>query len=175
MPNSRMADAWKTSLQRRSCGIIRIAALWALCRYRHNIHFTSPKGRCDRELGKRFGDHAYAREELVAELGAAFLCADLGITLEPRADHAAYIASWLTCLKGDKRAIFNAASLAQKAVDWLFRHARRGVKECRLTRANIADARRLRAVRISPRKSSGHAGADFGTTSQKLPSSNTRS
>jgi hypothetical protein len=54
-------------------------------------------------------------EELVAEIGAAFLCADLGITLETRDDHAAYIASWLQVLKDDKRAIFTAASHAQKA------------------------------------------------------------
>lgn len=83
------------------------------------IHWTSPKHRCDRDIGKRFGDNAYAREELVAEVGAAFLCADLGIALEPRPDHAAYLASWLTVLKSDKRAIFAAAALAQKAVDWL--------------------------------------------------------
>jgi antirestriction protein ArdC len=83
------------------------------------VHWTSPKHRCDRNLGKRFGDKAYAREELVAEIGAAFLCADLGITLEPRLDHAAYIAAWLAALKADKRAIFSAAALAQKAVDWL--------------------------------------------------------
>jgi antirestriction protein ArdC len=83
------------------------------------VHWTSPKHRCDRDLGKRFGDKAYAREELVAEIGAAFLCADLGITLEPRLDHAAYIAAWLAVLKADKRAIFSAAALAQKAVDWL--------------------------------------------------------
>ncbi len=83
------------------------------------VHWTSPKHRCDRDLGKRFGDNAYAREELVAEIGAAFLCVDLGITLEPRPDHAAYIASWLDILKADKRAIFGVAALAQKAVDWL--------------------------------------------------------
>jgi antirestriction protein ArdC len=83
------------------------------------IHWTAPAHRCNRELGKRFGDNAYAREELVAELGAAFLCADLGITPEPRADHAAYVGSWLTVLRNDKRAIVSAASLAQKAVDWL--------------------------------------------------------
>jgi len=59
------------------------------------IHYTSPSHRCDRDFGKRFADHAYAREELVAEIGAAFLCADLGITLEPRPDHAAYVATWL--------------------------------------------------------------------------------
>jgi antirestriction protein ArdC len=84
------------------------------------IHYTSPSHRCGRDFGKRFADHAYAREELVAEIGAAFLCADLGITLETRPDHAAYVASWLTVLKSDKRAIFSAAALAQKAANWLF-------------------------------------------------------
>ena len=83
------------------------------------IHWTSPRHRCDRDLGKRFGDSTYAREELVAEIGAAFLCADLGIALEPRPDHACYLASWLAVLKSDKRAIFTAAAQAQKAVDWL--------------------------------------------------------
>ena len=83
------------------------------------VHWTSPKHRCDRDLGRRFGDNAYAREELVAEIGAAFLCADLGVALDPRPDHAAYLASWLAVLKSDRRAIFTAAALAQKAVDWL--------------------------------------------------------
>jgi antirestriction protein ArdC len=58
-------------------------------------------------------------EELVAELGAAFLAADLGLEAAPREDHAAYIGSWLKVLKGDKRAIFTAASHAQRAVDFL--------------------------------------------------------
>jgi hypothetical protein len=58
-------------------------------------------------------------EELVAEMGAAFLCADLGLTLEIRDDHAAYIASWLKVLKNDKRAVFTAASHAQRAADHL--------------------------------------------------------
>jgi antirestriction protein ArdC len=58
-------------------------------------------------------------EELVEEIGTAFLCADLGITPETRDDHAAYIASWLQVLKNDKRAIFTAASYAQKAADYL--------------------------------------------------------
>jgi antirestriction protein ArdC len=55
----------------------------------------------------------------VAELGAAFLCADLGVTLTPRADHAAYIDNWLKVLKADKKAIFTAASAAAKATDYL--------------------------------------------------------
>ena len=61
----------------------------------------------------------YAREELVAELGAAFLCADLGITPEIRDDHAAYLGHWLNVLKEDKRAIFSAAAHAQRAADFL--------------------------------------------------------
>lgn len=90
------------------------------------IHWTAPAQRCDRELGKRFGDQTYAREELIAELGAAFLCADLGITPEPRADHAAYLASWLKILRDDKRAVVSAASFAQKATDWLHLATRAG-------------------------------------------------
>lgn len=83
-------------------------------------HWTKHKGRLDRDLGgKRWGDAGYAAEELVAELGAAFLCADLGITPEVREDHAAYIGNWLTVLKGDKRAIFTAAAHAQRAADFL--------------------------------------------------------
>ena len=88
-------------------------------------HWTRHPSRLNRDFGRqRFGDAGYAMEELVAEIGAAFLCADLGITPETREDHAAYIASWLTVLKQDKRAIFTAAGKAQQAVDWL--HARQG-------------------------------------------------
>jgi len=83
------------------------------------VHWTSHETRCARELGKRFGDQAYAMEELVAELGAAFLCADLSISLDPRPDHAQYLASWLNVLKEDSRAIFTAASKASAASDYL--------------------------------------------------------
>lgn len=82
-------------------------------------HWTGPLKRCDRQFGKRFGDDAYAAEELVAELGSAFLCAELGITATPRPDHAAYIDHWLRIMKGDKKAIFTAASKANQAVDFL--------------------------------------------------------
>ena len=61
----------------------------------------------------------YAREELIAELGAAFLCADLGVNLTPRPDHADYIGHWLQVLRNDKRAIFHAAAVAQNATDFL--------------------------------------------------------
>jgi antirestriction protein ArdC len=81
---------------------------------------ASATARLNRDLGrKRYGDAGYAMEELVAEIGAAFLCADLGITPETREDHAAYVQSWLTVLKNEKRAIFTAASHAQKAADFL--------------------------------------------------------
>ncbi|MBT9293097.1 ArdC family protein [Prosthecodimorpha staleyi] len=83
------------------------------------VHWTGPKSRCDRDLAGRFRSEAYAMEELVAELGAAFLSADLGITAEPRADHAQYLAHWLTVLKADKKAIFTAASAASRAVQFL--------------------------------------------------------
>lgn len=84
------------------------------------IHATSHKSRLDRSFNaKRFGDNGYAREELVAELGAAFLSADLGITPEVREDHAAYLAHWLKALKEDSRAIFSAAAHAQRAADFL--------------------------------------------------------
>jgi antirestriction protein ArdC len=83
-------------------------------------HWTGHRSRLGRQFGReRFGDETYAMEELVAEMGAAFLCADLGLTLEPRHDHAAYIASWLKVLRNDKRAVFTAASHAQRAADFV--------------------------------------------------------
>jgi len=88
-----------------------------------HTHWTAPTARCDRQLGKRFGDNAYAAEELIAELGAAFTCAHLGLSTEPREDHAQYLASWLRVLKADSKAIFTAASKAQHATDWLIARA----------------------------------------------------
>lgn len=83
-------------------------------------HWTKHPSRLDREFGrKKWGDEGYAMEELVAELGAAFVCADLALSPEVREDHASYIASWLKVLKDDKRAVFAAASHAQKAADYL--------------------------------------------------------
>ena len=83
-------------------------------------HWTRHEKRLQRDFGRqKFGDEGYAREELVAELGAAFLCADLGITPEIRDDHAAYLGHWLKVLKEDKRAIFSAAAHAQRAADYL--------------------------------------------------------
>jgi len=93
-------------------------------------HWTRHPSRLDRDLGrKRWGDEGYAMEELVAELGSAFLAADLELTPEAREDHAAYIGSWLKVLKNDKRAIFAAAAHAQRAVDYLHGLQDSGQKE----------------------------------------------
>jgi antirestriction protein ArdC len=80
-------------------------------------HWTGHPSRLARDFSGRFGSEAYAREELVAELGSAFLCASLGIV--PTVRHADYIGNWLTILKNDKRAIVSAASHASKASDFL--------------------------------------------------------
>lgn len=81
-------------------------------------HWTSDKNRCNRDISKgRFGNPDYAFEELVAELGAAFLCGNHGIKGDLR--HAGYIESWLKCLKNDPKAIFKASGLAQSAADYI--------------------------------------------------------
>jgi antirestriction protein ArdC len=81
-------------------------------------HWTSDKKRCDRDISKgRFGNPDYAFEELVAELGAAFLCSTHGIAGDLR--HAGYIGSWLKALKNDNKAIFKASGLAQSAADYV--------------------------------------------------------
>jgi antirestriction protein ArdC len=83
-------------------------------------HWTKHPNRLDRDFGrKQYGDEGYAKEELTAELGACFLAADLGFEPQPEEYHAAYIQSWLQVLKDDKRFIFQAASYAQKAVEYL--------------------------------------------------------
>lgn len=86
-------------------------------------HWTSAKTRCDRQLGKRFGDRAYCAEELIAELGAAFLLGNLGLTTEPREDHAHYLAAYLKMLREDKKAIFAVAGKAQQACDYLLNNS----------------------------------------------------
>ena len=79
------------------------------------VHWTGAETRLNRTFGKRFADNAYAFEELVAEMGAAFLCQDYRIQGELR--HAGYIEHWLKVLREDSKAIFKAAALAQKAAD----------------------------------------------------------
>jgi antirestriction protein ArdC len=83
-------------------------------------HWTKHPSRLDRDCGRKsWGDAGYAAEELVAELGSAFLCADIELHQEPREDNAAYIATWLEVLKNDNRAIFTAAAHAQRAAAYL--------------------------------------------------------
>lgn len=83
-------------------------------------HWTGHPKRLSRTFNsKAWGDEGYAKEELVAELGACFLAADLGFEPVTREEHAAYIQNWLKVLKGDKRFIFHAAALAQRAVEYV--------------------------------------------------------
>ncbi|WP_409562658.1 ArdC family protein [Hyphomicrobium sp. MC8b] len=98
----------------------RDAPSYYAVRAHETIHWTRHKSRLDRSFGReKWGDEGYAREELVAELGSAFICADLDLTPEIRDDHAAYIASWIKVLQNDKRAVFQAAAHAQRAADYL--------------------------------------------------------
>jgi antirestriction protein ArdC len=96
--------------------------------YAHEAaHATGAKHRLDRDFGARFSRDALAMEEIVAELTAALVVATLSIAHHPRADHAAYVASWLKVLKNDNRAIFTAASKAQAAADWM--HAQQSLPD----------------------------------------------
>ena len=94
-------------------------ASYIATRLHEAAHATGAAHRLDRGLVGRFGTAAYAAEECIAELTASFVLADLGIAHHPRPDHAAYLASWVEVLKNDSRAIFNAASQAQRAADWM--------------------------------------------------------
>lgn len=89
-------------------------------------HWTGAKHRLDRVKGVRHGDAKYAFEELVAEIGAAFICARLGVAGDHFESHAAYVASWLQALKNDKKMIFKAAALAQSAADMVLENAGAG-------------------------------------------------
>jgi antirestriction protein ArdC len=84
-----------------------------------HAHWTGHPRRLNRGLGTKFGSDAYAAEELVAELSAAFTCCRLGISTTPRPDHAAYLDSWLRVLRSDASALFTIASKAQAATDFL--------------------------------------------------------
>lgn len=92
---------------------------WYSVELHEEVHASGHAKRLARDLTGRFGSEAYAAEELIAELGAGFLCAELGISSTLRADHACYIANWLKVLKDDKKAIFFAAARASEAVKYL--------------------------------------------------------
>jgi antirestriction protein ArdC len=82
-------------------------------------HGTGHKSRLDRNLTGFFGTADYAFEELIAELGASFIAADLGIEATPREDHAQYLAGWIKCLKDNNKAIFRAAAFAEAAATFV--------------------------------------------------------
>lgn len=102
-----------------------------------NGHASGAKHRLDRDLSGRFGSAAYAAEECCVEILSGLVLADLGIAHHPRADHAAYIASWIEVLKDDPRAIFTAASKAQQAADWM--HAQQPVSAERQPSSTVPD------------------------------------
>ena len=88
-----------------------------------SVHWTRHESRLDRRFRSKSAQDSYAKEELVAEIGSAFLAAELGFTPCVREDHANYIGAWLRVLGSDPRAIFTAASQASKAVNWIHKHA----------------------------------------------------
>jgi len=101
------------------------AASFYSCLYHESAHAVGHPSRLDRNLTGRFGSANYAMDEVLCELTSSFVLADLGIAHRPRAEHAAYISSWLNALKSDPRAIFTAAGKAQQAADWM--HAQQPV------------------------------------------------
>ena len=116
----------------RACYVANIDQIWlprfeqfrdALSYYsvlaHETVHWSGAKHRLDRDLEGRFGSESYAMEELIAELGSAFIAGHLGLSVEPRLDHAAYVASWLRVLRDDPKAILTASSKAQEAFDYL--------------------------------------------------------
>ena len=119
-------------------------------------HWSGAKPRLDRQLGNRFGTHAHAAEEIIAEMTAAFVCAELGLASEPRADHAQYISHYLTLLRDDSRAIFTAAAAASKAAAYLFSFSKSVDTPCPAT------------PRTSTEPSTSCAGRTTATTSSRL-------
>jgi antirestriction protein ArdC len=98
------------------------AAAYYATRAHETVHSTGHPTRLARTFGDRFGDRAYAAEELVAELGAAMWCAQAGVSATTRPDHAAYLAHWLDILRDDPRSLITVASKAQAAVDYIDAH-----------------------------------------------------
>ena len=101
-------------------GVLRDAESYYSTLAHEMTHWTKHPSRLARDLGrKQWGDEGYAQEELVAELGAAFLCADSGTGDRAARGEPSYIANWLDVLKNDTRFIFKAAAHAQRAADYL--------------------------------------------------------
>ncbi|HEV7761476.1 MAG TPA: zincin-like metallopeptidase domain-containing protein [Acidimicrobiales bacterium] len=100
----------------------RTPASYYATRAHETVHATGHPSRLARTFGQRFGDRAYAAEELVAELGAAMWCAQAGISSTTRTDHAAYLSHWLDILRDDPRSLVTVAGKAQAAVDYITTH-----------------------------------------------------
>ena len=100
-------------------GSFKSADAYASILAHESCHWTGHRTRLDRAFGKKFGDKAYAMEELVAELGSAMVCGDLGLPTELHDSHANYLASWLKVLRADRTAIFLAATKAEQAFSYL--------------------------------------------------------
>ena len=125
------------------------------------VHWTGHKSRCDRQFGKRFGDDAYAFEELVAEMGAAFVCSALGIHGQLR--HAEYLGHWARIARADTYALTSAAKQAEKAMRHLFEAA--GGVEAVTARAaelesHVAREHKTHVGYTKPGASTGYEGPD---------------
>ena len=114
------------------------------------VHWTGADSRCKRDFGRHWGDPAYAMEELVAEIGAAFLCTELGVSSRLRPDHAAYVDRWLQAIRKDNNAIIRAARRATRAVNFLKALQRRKTKPVRRVRATNDGDRRPPGLSVRP-------------------------
>ena len=94
-----------------------------LCRPRHNIHWSGAEHRLGRTFGQRFGDAAYAFEELVAEIGSAAIGLRIGLRPQILDSHAAYLGHWVKILKDRPGALLEASGHAQRAVDHLLAYS----------------------------------------------------
>lgn len=100
-------------------GAFKSDDLWCSTLSHEFVHYSGAPTRLNREFGKKFGDKAYAFEELVASIGQSLICADLGLPSELHDNHASYVQSWLNILKADSSAIIKAASKAEQAFAYL--------------------------------------------------------
>jgi len=119
-------------IQMPHTGSFKSADAYASVRAHETVHWAGHASRLDRTFGKRFGDNAYCVEELVAELGSAMICGDLGLPTELHDSHASYLANWLGVLRADKTAIFLAATKAEQAFSYLRAFSTEAAAETRL-------------------------------------------
>lgn len=119
-------------IQMPHAGSFKSADAYASVRAHETVHWAGHASRLDRTFGKRFGDNAYCVEELVAEVGSAMICGDLGLPTELHDSHASYLANWLGVLRADKTAIFLAATKAEQAFSYLRAFSIEATAETRL-------------------------------------------